>query len=190
MDYGELKDRIDALEGQRRKEFARVLSLAALGGRVRPEFALHLAGSKTPEEFFDAVYDDDGLRFTQAWAAWAQVSGKNWVDRFDARGALASAPLYRGGLPVVFSDGAVSVPTGLRGRNARILLFDDGDFNEAAASYLTTVEGSFSCAGEDFAGTYDVFSGCGAVLLERWILDERGERAKAAELARKFQLTG
>ena len=160
MEYGELKEQIDGLGERQRRGCARVLSLVSLGGGVRPEFRGHLDGASTYRAFFEALYRDDDLRFTRAWAAWAKLDGKQWVGRFDPVRASARVP------------------------------FGDGAFNEDAATYFTSIEGAFTCAEMAFEGIYDVFTSGNAVLFERWALNEKGARVKAAQLAQKYGLTG
>lgn len=191
MDYQELKRQIDELEGVRRAQYRQVMSLAALGGNVRPEFRAHLEVASDYRAFFDALYEDDSLRFTRAWAAWAKLAGKDWIGRFQPEHAVGNVVFGGRGLPVEFAGGGtLLVPTGGRGKTARVYVFDDGAFNESAATYFTSLDGAFTCARIEFDGVYDVFAGDGAVVFERWRFNENGQRAKAADLAREYRLTG
>lgn len=190
MEYGELKEQIDGLGERQRRGCARVLSLVSLGGGVRPEFRGHLDGASTYREFFEALYRDDDLRFTRAWAAWAKLDGKQWVGRFEPVRTSARVPFGGRGMPVVLSGGTMLVPLAGHGKQAHVLEFEDGAFNEDAATYFTYIEGAFTCAEMAFEGIYDVFTSGNAVLFERWALNEKGARVKAAQLAQKYGLTG
>lgn len=191
MEYEELKEQINGLDERRRRGCARVLSLVSIGGGVRPEFRGHLDGASTYRAFLEALYRDDDLRFTRAWAAWAKLDGKQWVERFEPERSAERVPFGGRGLPVEFlPGGTMLVPLSGHGKQARVLVFEDGAFNEDAATYFTSVEGSFTCADLAFEGIYDVFTSGNAVLFERWALNEKGARVKAAQLAQKHGLTG
>ena len=146
MEYGELKEQIDGLGERQRRGCARVLSLVSLGGGVRPEFRGHLDGASTYREFLEALYRDDDLRFTRAWAAWAKLDGKQWVGRFEPVRTSARVPFGGRGMPVVLSGGTMLVPLAGHGKQAHVLEFEDGAFNEDAATYFTSIEGAFTCA--------------------------------------------
>ncbi|RDB63895.1 hypothetical protein C1878_03645 [Gordonibacter sp. 28C] len=190
MDYCELKDQVNGLDERQRKGCTRVLSLVSIGGGMRPEFREHLDGASTYREFFEALYGDDTLRFTKAWAAWARHDGKQWVDRFEPAQAAERVPFAGRGLPVEFSGNTVLVPLGGHGKKARVLAFEDGAFNEDAAAYFTSIEGAFTCGGLSFDGIYDVFTSGNTVLFEHWALNEKGIRVKSAQLAENYGLTG
>ena len=57
-------------------------------------------------------------------------------------------------------------------------------------AHVLEFEGAFTCAEMAFEGIYDVFTSGNAVLFERWALNEKGARVKAAQLAQKYGLTG
>ena len=190
MAYEELRGQVDGLGERQRRGCARVLSLVSIGGGVRPEFRAHLAEAATYREFFEALYRDDDLRFTRAWAAWAKLDAKQWVGRFEPVRTMARVPFGGRGLPVRFSDGTMIVPLAGHGKQAHVFEFEDGAFNEDAATYFTSIEGAFTCAEMAFEGIYDVFTSGNAVLFERWALNEKGARRKAAQLAQEYGLTG
>ena len=190
MDYLELKNQINGLSERLCRGYARVLSLVTLGGGVRPELREHLSDASTNREFFEALHRDDDLRFTRAWAAWAQGDGKSWIERFEPVRMVERVPFSGRGLPVEFSGGTMLVPLGGHGKQARVFVFEDGAFNEDAATYFTSIEGAFTCAGIAFEGIYDVFTSGNTVLFERWALNEKGIRVKAAQLAQEYGLTG
>ncbi|MEA5019548.1 MAG: hypothetical protein VB027_04190 [Gordonibacter sp.] len=115
MNYQEMKNSIDSLAPVQRQTLSRILSLAALGGSLKPEFQDHAEEVDSPRAFFDAIYADDELRFTSVWAAWAKQTGKDWLSRFEpiARGVRID---FRGreskdaafsvrGVPVEFDGG-------------------------------------------------------------------------------------
>ena len=192
MNYQEMKNSIDSLAPVQRQTLSRILSLAALGGSLKPEFQDHAEEVDSPRAFFDAIYADDELRFTSVWAAWAKQTGKDWLSRFEpiARGVRID---FRGreskdaafsvrGVPVEF-DGGGSFVVPLPGRGADTYLFADDSFNEEAATYVTTIQGDFTCAGLELSGMFDVFKAEGALILEQWSLCENGFRARTTNLA-------
>ncbi|MEG1167518.1 MAG: hypothetical protein RSD93_05610 [Gordonibacter sp.] len=192
MDYQELKDCIDGLAPTQRQALGKVLSLAALGGALKPEFQAHAEAADSPRAFFEAIYADDDLRFTNVWAAWAKHAGKDWLGRFEPIGRGARVD-FRGresqdaafsvrGVPVAFAGGG-SLIVPLSGRGADVYLFADDSFNEEAATYFTTLQGDFTCAGLELSGMFDVFKADNALILEQWNLGENGFRARTTDLA-------
>ena len=55
-------------------------------------------------------------------------------------------------------------------------VFPESGFNEAAAEQVASLNGTFTCAGMEFDGTYDVFVADRALILEEWELDKMGYR--------------
>lgn len=192
MNYQEMKEYIDGLAPIQRQALSKMLSLSALGGSFKSEFRVYAEEADSPCSFFDAIYADDNLRFTSVWAAWARHTGKDWLGRFEpiARGARID---FRGreskdaafsvrGVPVEFAGGG-SFIVPLSGRGAEVYVFADECFNEDAATYVTTLQGDFTCAGLELSGMFDVFRADGCLILEQWSLCENGFRARTTDLA-------
>lgn len=181
MDYQDLLDRIPNQSINEYLEMKRIILLATRGESVCPEFSRHLAGSSSPVGFLDAVYADDELRFTKVWAEWAKYSGKNWVGRFTPIREVRSIALERIGLPLRFSDGCLYISSGISALFADLLVFEDEAFNEDAATFVSSVEGSFACGGLEFEGFYGVFASRGTVILEKWRKSPYGTRIVSLE---------
>lgn len=192
MNYQELKESIDGLASAQRQALSKVFSLAVIGGSIKPEFQVHAETANSPRTFFEAIYADDNLRFTNVWAAWAKYAGKDWLGRFepiahgeriDFRGRESKDAAFSvRGVPVKFTGGG-SFVVPLPGRGADVYVFADDSFNEEAATYVTTLEGDFTCAGLELSGMFDVFKADSILILEQWNLSESGFRVRTTNLA-------
>lgn len=171
MDYRELADQIAQAPASSRPALERLLLYTTAGGAIRPAYAAHAEGAGDYRAFFDAIYADDELRFTDVWAGWATFSRKGWIGRFEPQMALAGLRLKGDGLPVVFESGIMLAPTGSRDNIANLYVFSQGAFNVEAAEFVTSIGGTFACAGYDFAGIYGVYKYRGSVILEQWEAD-------------------
>lgn len=168
MDYKQLKDQIDQVKGERRPALQRLLLYVSTGDAIHPDFAPYLDGAQTYKQFFDAVYADETRRFTTVWADWARLSCKKWLDCFEPVVKIENIRLKGDGLPVEFGTGIVLAPTGSRDNICNFYVFESGAFNTAAATFVTSLGGRFSCAGYDFTGIYGVYRHKGNVILEAW----------------------
>lgn len=168
MEYEQLKEQIDQVKGERRPALQRLLLYVSAGDGIHPDYARYLERAQTYRQFFDAVYADDANRFTAVWADWAQLSCKKWLDRFEPIIKLENIRLKGDGLPIEFGTGIVLAPTGVRDNICNFYVFESGAFNTAAATFVTSIGGRFSCAGYDFAGIYGVYRHKGSVVFETW----------------------
>lgn len=187
MNYETLKQQIDALDESNKKKYRKVLTLTTLGGAILPEFSPHADDAETYKDFFEAIYQDNCLKYTKAWAAYAEAADKNWLDRFDPTHKLMNVQLKSPGLLVQFSDSEMLIPTSGRGKFVNIYLFEDGELNTDPLELYASIKGTFTCDRLQFDGIYDIFKSGNSIIFERWQLNEMGERAKAAELARKYR---
>ena len=89
---------------------------------------------------------------------------------FTANGIL----IQKGDLELV-----IAVPVTGKRKRADVLVFPESGFNEAAAEQVASLNGTFTCAGMMFDGTYDVFVSDRAFILEKWELDAGGNRQNA-----------
>lgn len=181
MDYQSLLDRIPNQNIKEHLEMKRIVLLATRGTCVCPEFSSHLADSSSPTEFLDAIYADDELRFTKVWAEWAKYSGKDWTGRFTPVQEARALAIERIGLPLCFSEGCLYISSGISALFVDLLVFDDEAFNENAATFVSSVEGSFICGGLTFKGFYGIFASRGTIILEKWCKSPYGTRIVSLE---------
>lgn len=171
MDYQSLKTSIERAPLTSRIALDRLLLFVSTGDRISPEYIPYLNSATSYQDFFDALYADDTQKFTSAWAAWASLKRKSWITRFEPQLAIESMHLKSDGLPVQFGTGLFLAPTGSRDNIANFYVFKSGAFNAEAAQFVTSIGGSFTCAGYDFAGIYGVYQYRGSVLFEEWEAD-------------------
>lgn len=168
MDYQELKEGIDQAPLASRATLERLLLYVSAGPGVSPDYAPYLEGAASYHDFFNAVYTDDAQKGTSVWAGWAALKRKSWIGRFEPDLAVENLRLKGDGLPVQFGTGLFLAPTGSRDNIANLYVFQRGAFNVEAAEFVTSIGGTFSCAGYDFAGIYGVYKYRGSVILEQW----------------------
>lgn len=168
MELEQLKDQISQVKGEKRTVLERLLLYVSAGGAILPDFADALEGASTYQEFFDAIFADDSRKRTSVWAEWAVVSHKKWLDRFEPLIRIDNIRLKGDGLPMEFGTGIVLAPTGSRDNIASFYVFESGGFNTEAARFITSLGGTFTCAGYDFVGVYGLYNYKGSVILETW----------------------
>lgn len=173
MNYQELKEQIEQAPATSRKDLDLLLHLTTIGDGALPQYRDYLAQASTYREFFDAIYDDDSQKHTQVWAEWAKAARKNWLGRFDPHFAIQGLRLKSDGIPLEFGTGIVLAPTGSRDNVANLVVFKSGAFNAQAAQFVTSVGGSFSCAGYDFVGVYGIYHCRGTVIFEEWQVERQ-----------------
>ena len=81
---------------------------------------------------------------------------------------LASRHMQMIAIGGAIGTGLFLAPTGSRDSIANLYVFERGAFNVEAAEFVTSIGGTFSCAGYDFAGIYGVYKYRGSVILEQW----------------------
>ena len=168
MNYQQLADDVAAAPLTSRAELNRLLMSVSTPGAIAPAFEQYAAEAETYTDFFNALYADDAQKFTSPWAAWAKLTRKSWINRFEPRLALANLRLKSDGLPISFESGIMLAPTGSRDSIAHFSVFDSKGFNVEAADFVTSIGGSFTCAGYDFTGIYGLYKYRGSVILETW----------------------
>lgn len=171
MNYAELEESIGKAPLASRAALERLLLYVSAGPNVSPGYAPYLEGAASYQDFFNAIYADDAQKGTSVWAEWAALKRKSWIGRFEADLAVENLRLKGDGLPVQFGTGLFLAPTGSRDSIANLYVFQRGAFNVEAAEFVTSVGGTFSCAGYDFAGIYGVYKYRGSVILEQWEAD-------------------
>lgn len=171
MDYSKLKESIEKAPLGSRATLERLLLYVSSGAAVSPDYAPYLEGAESYQDFFNALYADDAMKSTSVWAEWAALKRKSWINRFEPDLALENLRLKSDGLPVQFGTGLFLAPTGSRDNIANLYVFKQGAFNAEAAEFVTSIGGTFTCAGYDFAGIYGVYKYRGSVILEQWEAD-------------------
>lgn len=169
MHLQELKDEVARVGvATKREVLERLVLYVSTGDAVYPQYEKYLAEACGYRAFFDAIYADDGQKSTSVWAEWAKFAHKKWVDRFEPVLQMDGIRLKADGLPIAFGTGIVLAPTGSRDNIAGFRLFPSGGFNTEAATFVTSLGGSFTCAGYDFTGIYGLYHSQGTVILEEW----------------------
>lgn len=173
MDYQGLKEEIDALPELKKKDHRSLFSLASIAGDVWPKFQSHLDGATCADEFFEAIYNDDEMRFENVWAEWAKMKRKKWVSRFDADKAYENIRFEERGIFLTGNAGnELLIPMIGRGKFGGIYIFEDSGFNERAAELYGSINGEFSCMGIELKGAFDIYRTDKALIFERWDVDK------------------
>lgn len=181
MEFAELKEQVEAAPASKKKQLERLFLYTTSGNDVLPEYADYLEAARNYSDYFDAIYADDGCRFTTVWAEWAKLSSKKWLDRFPPKMSIPNIRLKGDGLPIEFGTGIVLAPTGCRDNIAEFRLYPSGGFNTQAARFVTSIGGSFTCAGYDFCGIYGLYCHRGTVIFEEWQVEREPVPTKSEE---------
>ena len=173
MDYQELKNLTAVAEGMRGKEYRDLLQLVRVGSTIKDCFGSHLAKASSLESFYEAIYEDDDLRFEPAWGYWAKSRMKRWPMRFDEVDVFEIEAAVQPSFVLEVGGTHIAIPITGRGSICpAVYVFNDAAFNEKAADYLFSINGKFSIQGHDFEGPYDVFKACLSLVLQKWEYDE------------------
>lgn len=179
MDFATFKELMDDVPERDKRDYAKLRQFACIGGKVWPQYEKHLEASSTLREFFEAIYEDDACKFDNTWAYWARMQRKRWTDRFEPERMVRDIVFTANGI-LFQKDGlelVISVPVTGKRKRADVLVYPENGFNEAAADQVASINGSFTCAGMSFDGTYDIFVSDRALILEEWELDKMGYRS-------------
>lgn len=187
MNYESLRQQISSLSENERNLYQPVLSLASLGGSILPEFQQCLDQANNYKEFFERIYESDNLKLTKAWGAYARAMNKNWLERFTPLSIVRNCSFDGCSLLVSCGEGSVAIPLRGHGKIANVVVFEDDHFNRDTARYFSTLSGKFSCCELSFDGIYDVYTSKNTVVFEKWVLNDKGQRVKAADLALKYR---
>ena len=174
MNYQELKDQISAMEGRSAHDYREMLSLSAVAGDVWPKYRKHLESATTPDEFFEAIYQDDTLKFENLWAYWAKMRhSRDWLDRFECDSMRRDVLLDNRGVFLSGKDGnELLIPMKGRGKKYNVYVFDENGFNEKAAELYGSTYGSFTCCDVELEGAFDIYRADRALIFERWAIDK------------------
>lgn len=179
MDFQQLKDQVHAVEGRAGHDYRELLSLSSVAGNVWPQYREHLIGAASADEFFEAVYQDDALKFENLWAYWAKMRhSREWIDRFEADAVVTNVLLDNRGVFLSGRDGnELLIPMKGRGKKYNVYVFSENGFNEKVAELYGSTYGTFTCCGMELEGAYDIYRADRALIFERWAIDKFMRRA-------------
>ena len=85
MDCQELKESIAKAPAKSREVLDRIFMYTTTGDKVKPDFAAHLEGAKSYQDFIEAIYRDESQKFTLLWAECAKFKRRNWLAYFEPK---------------------------------------------------------------------------------------------------------
>ena len=177
MNAEELKASIQKANKAKRQTLEKLFYYVTLGNEIRPEYKDIAQASKTYKEFFDAIYDADAFKNTEVWAFWAKLEHKNWLQRFTPKMDLYNMRLKSAGIPVEFSSGIFIAPVASKDTIINFSVYESGAFNTDAAEFVTSIGGTFVCAGYEFVGIYGIYKYHNNVIFEEWEVAAEPKRA-------------
>lgn len=168
MDEVELKGSIERAPLRKRAELEELFLCVTMADRFRPGMEAYARDASGYNEYFDALFADDAMARTDVWAAWARLAHKKWLDRFEPKMHIPNMRLKTQGIPVEFGSGIFVAPLESKDTVADFYVFPSGGFNTRAAEFVTSIGGTFKCAGHEFVGIYGVYKSFNAVVFEEW----------------------
>ncbi len=168
MNALELKQSIEGAPARKRVELEKLFLFVTMADRFRPSMEGYARCAKDYNEYFDALYADDAMSGTDVWAAWARLTHKKWLDRFKPKMCIPNMRLKTQGVPVEFGSGIFIAPLDSKDTVADFYVFESNGFNTKAAEFVTSIGGTFKCAGYEFVGIYGVYKYSNAVIFEEW----------------------
>ena len=168
MNATQLKESIQAASTRKRAELEKLFLFVTCAGQFRPGYEVYAKDVSSYNEYFDALFADDAMRDTDVWAAWAKLAHRSWVERFEPKTAIRNMRLKTQGIPVEFGSGIFIAPLGSKDTVADFYVFPSKGFNTRAADFVTSIGGTFKCAGYEFVGIYGVYKSHNAVIFEEW----------------------
>ena len=168
MNASELKESIQSAPLRKRASLEKLFLFVTLGDEFRPGMEVYAKDATTYSQYFDALFADDAMKDTDVWAAWARLAHRKWVDRFEPKLCIQNMRLKSAGIPVEFGSGIFIAPLGSKDTVADFYVFANKGFNSNAAEFVTSIGGSFKCAGHEFLGIYGVYKFHNTVIFEEW----------------------
>ena len=172
MNAQQLKESIEGTSPRKRVELEKLFLFVTLAGEFRPGYEVYARNASTYNEYFDALFADDAMKDTDVWAAWAKLAHRKWVDRFESKVAIPNMRLKTQGIPVEFGSGIFIAPLGSKDTVADFYVFPSKGFNTRAADFVTSIGGTFRCAGLEFTGIYGVYKFHNTVIFEEWEVEK------------------
>ncbi len=168
MNAAELKKSMESAPARKRVELEKLFLFVTMAGEFRPSMEGYALDAKDYNGYFDALFADDAMKGTDVWAAWARLTHKNWLDRFDPKMHIPNMRLKTQGIPVEFGSGIFIAPLDSKDTVADFYVFASNGFNTKAAEFVTSIGGTFKCAGYEFVGIYGVYKYSNAIVFEEW----------------------
>lgn len=168
MNEVELKQSIERAPLRKRAELEELFLYVSAADRFRPGMETYAHDAANYNEYFDALFADDAMARTDVWAAWARLAHKKWLDRFESKMHIPNMRLKTQGIPVEFGSGIFVAPLESKDTVADFYVFPSDGFNTRAAEFVTSIGGTFKCAGHEFVGIYGVYKSFNAVIFEEW----------------------
>ena len=168
MDCQELKESIAKAPAKSREVLDRIFMYTTTGDKVKPDFAAHLEGAKSYQDFIEAIYRDESQKFTLLWAECAKFKRRNWLVYFEPKMLVENVRMKTDGVPIQFGSGVMLAPTGSRDNIAKVYVFESQAFNANAAEFVTSIGGTFTLLDHEFCGIYGLYKYRGSVILEEW----------------------
>ncbi len=177
MNAAQLKESIDKASKVKKPVLEKLFFYVTLGNEIRPEYRKIAQASKTYNEFFDGIYAVDDFKNTEVWALWAKLEHKNWLQRFTPKMDIYNMRLKSAGVPVEFSSGIFIAPVASKDTIINFFVYESGAFNTDAAEFVTSIGGTFVCAGYEFVGIYGIYKYHNNVIFEEWEVAAEPKRA-------------
>lgn len=168
MNEAELRESIGRAPLRKRAELEELFLYVTVADRFRPGMEAYARDTASYNEYFDALFSDDAMVRTDVWAAWARLAHKKWLDRFEPKMHIPNMRLKTQGIPVEFGSGIFVAPLESKDTVADFYVFAGDGFNTRAAEFVTSIGGTFKCAGHEFVGIYGVYKSFNAVVFEEW----------------------
>lgn len=177
MKYQELAAEIKEMSGPNKKVYERLLMLTGIADQPWKQFKDLLESASSADEFFESVYQSEACSKDALWAAWAKFKGKDWLQAFKPVRVIPDITPTRDGILLEGEGLDIIVPLHRHSKQVTVLMFDDGDFNEAVPEYCCCVKGAFKIETNEIEdGTYDIYRDGSKVILEKWKYDIYGNR--------------
>ncbi len=168
MNEAELKESIARAPMRMRADLEELYLFVTMADKFRPGMEAYARDAAGYGEYFDALFSDDAMVETDVWAAWARLAHRKWLDRFESKMHIPNMRLKTQGLPAEFGSGIFIAPLESKDTVADFYVFGSGAFNTRAAEFVTSIGGTFKCAGHEFTGIYGVYKCFNAVIFEEW----------------------
>lgn len=175
MNASELKASIEKASPRKRVELEKLFLFVTLAGKFRPGYEKYAEGAENYNDYFDALFADDAMKETDVWAAWARLAHRKWVDRFTPKMHIPNMRLKTQGIPVEFGSGIFVAPLDSKDTVADFYVFESKGFNTKAAEFVTSIGGTFKCAGYQFVGIYGVYKFSNCIIFEEWEVEKDPE---------------
>lgn len=177
MDANQLKTSIETASKIKRPVLEKLFFYVTLGNEIRPEYKDIAQKSETYTDFFNGIYESDDFKNSEVWAQWAKLEHKNWISRFEPSIDIYNMRSKSAGIPIEFSSGIMIAPVASKDTIINFYVFPSKGFNTDAAEFVTSIGGTFLCAGYEFVGIYGVYKYHNNVIFEEWEVSSKPKKA-------------